>query len=93
MSTIVPGTSTTHGADTFISHRMSQVRPCLPHAKIETRIDSAFPDETIIQQPHSSEAESTASMPFERFPVLKGLIESEKRWCRPADGTDRFETR
>ena len=37
-----------NGADTFISHHMSQVRPCLPHAKIETRIDSAFPDETII---------------------------------------------
>ena len=82
-----------NGADTFIGHRMSQVRPRLPHAKIETRIDSAFPDETVVQQLHSSGAEFTASVPFERFPVPKGLVESEKRWCRPADGTDRFETR
>ena len=67
--------------------------PCLPHARIETRIDSAFPDETVVRQLHSSEAEFTASVPFERFPALKGLVESKKRWCRPADGIDCFETR
>ena len=67
-----------NGVDTFISRRMSQVRSCLPHAKIETRIDGAFPDETIVQQPHSSKAEFTASVPFERFPVLKDLIEGRK---------------
>ena len=32
-------------------------------------------------------------MPFERFPVLKGLVESEKQWCHLADGIDYFETR
>ena len=72
---------------------MSQTRPCLPHAKTETRIDSAFPDETIVRQLHSSEAEFTASVSFERFPVLKSLIEGEKRWCRMADGIGCFETR
>ena len=82
-----------NGADTFIGHRMSQVRPRLPHAKIETRIDSAFLDETVVQQLHSSGAEFTISVPFEHFLALKSLIEGEKRWCRPADGTDRFETR
>ena len=82
-----------NGADTFISHCMSQVRSCLPHAEIETRVDSTFLNETIVQQPHSSEAEFTASVPFERFSVLKSLIEGKKRWCRPADGTDHFETR
>ena len=37
-----------NGADIFISRRMSQVRSCRPHAKIETRIDSAFLNETIV---------------------------------------------
>ena len=93
-SIIVPGTSTTPTeADILINHRIGQVRPCLPHARIETRIDSAFPDETVVRQLHSSEAEFTASVPFERFPALKGLVESKKRWCRPADGIDCFETR
>ena len=66
-------------AITFISHRMNQVRPCLPHAKIETRIDRAFLNETIVQQLHSSEAQFTTSVPFERFSVLKDLIEGRKK--------------
>ena len=92
-STIVPNVHDSNGADTFIGHRMSQVCSCLPRARIETRIDSAFLNETVAQQLHSSEVEFTASVPFERFPVLKGLIESEKRWCRMVDGIDCFETR
>ena len=72
---------------------MDQVRSCLPRAKIETRIDSAFFNEAIVQQLHSSKVEFTVSVPFERFAALKGLIEGEKRWCRPAVGLDYFETR
>ena len=68
-----------NGATTFISHRMSQVRSCLPHAKIEIRINSTFFNETIVQQLHLSEAEFTTSVPFERFPVLKNLIEDRKK--------------
>ena len=67
------------GADTFISGRMAQVRSCLPCAKIETRIDSAFFNESIVQQLHSSKVEFTVSVPFERFAALKDLIEGEKR--------------
>ena len=82
-----------NGADAFISHCMSQVALCLPYAKVETRIDSAFFNETIVQQLHSSKAEFTVSVPFERFSALKGLIEGEKRWRRLAVGLDYFETR
>ena len=48
-----------NGADTFISHCMAQIRSCLPHAKVETRIDSAFLNETVVRQLHSSKAEFT----------------------------------
>ena len=82
-----------NGADTFISHCMSQIRSCLPRARIETRIDSAFFNETIVQLLHSSKAEFTISVPFERFPVLKDLVEGRKEWCRLAGGIDYFETR
>ena len=82
-----------NGANTFIGHRMSQVRSCLPDARIETRIDSAFLNETILQQLHSSGAEFTAPVPFERFVTLKGLVEGRKEWCRLADGIDYFEAR
>ena len=58
---------------------MGQVRSCLPHAEIETRIESTFFNETIIQQLHSSEVKLTASVPFERFPISKYLVENEKQ--------------
>ena len=82
-----------NGADAFISDCMAQVRSRLPRAKIETRIDSAFFNEAIVQQLHSSKVEFTVSVPFERFAALKGLIEGEKRWRRLAVGLDYFETR
>ena len=42
-----------NGADAFIDHCVSHVRSCLPRAKVETRIDSAFFNETITQRLHS----------------------------------------
>ena len=42
-----------NGADAFIDHCVSHVRACLPRAKVETRIDSAFFNETITQRLHS----------------------------------------
>ena len=82
-----------NGADAFIRDCMAQVRSRLPRAKIETRIDSAFFNEAIVQQLHSSKVEFTVSVPFERFAALKDLIEGEKRWRRLAVGIDYFETR
>ena len=82
-----------NGADTFIGHCLSHVRSCLPHTKVETRIDSAFFNETITERLHSSGVEFTISVPFERFAALKGLVEGRKRWRRMAVGLDYFETR
>ena len=82
-----------NGAETFINHCMDQVRSCLPHARIETRIDSAFLNEIVVRQLHSSKAEFTISVPFERFTALKGLVEGRKRWRNLEAGLDYFETR
>ena len=82
-----------NGADAFIDHCMSHVRSCLPSAKVETRIDSAFFNEAIAERLHGSGVEFTLSVPFERFAALKGLVEGRRRWCRMATGLDYFETR
>ena len=75
-----------HGAQ-----RMS-VHSALPRIKIETRIDSAFFNETIAEQLDSKGAEFTISVPFERFSELKGMIEGRKRWRRLNDELSFFET-
>ena len=82
-----------NGADTFIDHCIDHVRSCLPHAQVETRIDSAFFNEVIIERLHGSGVEFTLSVPFERFAALKGLVEGTRRWRRMAPGLDYFETR
>ena len=79
-----------NGADTFIGHCLSHVRSCLPHTMVETRIDSAFFNETIAEQLHSSGVEFTISVPFERFAALKGLVEGRKRWRPMATGAQLF---
>ena len=76
-------------------HRpLSQPRALVPsHTMVETRIDSAFFNETIAEQLHSSGVEFTISVPFERFAALKGLVEGRKRWRPMATGLSYFETR
>ena len=64
-----------NGADSFIGQCLHSVRSALPRIKIETRIDSAFFNETIAEQLHQAGAEFTISVPFERFIELKGMIE------------------
>jgi len=81
-----------NGADTFIGHCVQSVRAALPRIKIETRIDSAFFNETIADQLNGAEAEFTISVPFERFTELKGMIEERKRWRRLNDELSFFET-
>ena len=58
------------------------MRSCLPHAQVETRIDSAFFNEVITERLHGSGVEFTLSVPFERFAALKGLVEGTRRWRR-----------
>ena len=64
-----------NGADAFIGQCLQSVCTALPRIKIETRIDSAFFNETIAGQLDSVGSEFTISVPFERFTELKGMIE------------------
>jgi hypothetical protein len=81
-----------NGADAFIGHCLHSVRSALPRINIETRIDSAFFNETIVEQLHGTGVEFTISVPFERFVELKEMIEGRKRWRRLNDELSFFET-
>ena len=82
-----------NGADGFIGDCLQRVRSALPRSKIETRIDSAFFNETIAEQLHEAGVEFTISVPFERFIELKAMIEGRKRWRRLSSALSFFETR
>ncbi len=81
-----------NGADTFIKQCVHSVRAAEPRIKIEARIDSAFFNETIAQELQEEEVEFTISVPFERFPELKKIIEGRKRWRRLEKDLSFFET-
>ncbi len=81
-----------NGADAFIGHCLHSVRSALPQISVETRIDSAFFNETITEQLHESSVEFTISVPFERFTELKGMIEGRQRWRRLDSELSFFET-
>ena len=46
----------------------------------ESRVDSAFFNQKILSVMDSKNVKFTASVPFERFSQLKGMIEQRKRW-------------
>ena len=81
-----------NGADSFIGHCLHSVRSALPRIKTETRIDSAFFNETIAEQLHEAGVEFTISVPFERFIELKGMIEGRRRWRRLNSELSFFES-
>lgn len=81
-----------NGATAFILACVQAVRAALPGIRIEVRMDSAFFSDAIISALDAAGVEFTASVPFERFVELKGMIEGRQRWRR-LDGTvSYFET-
>lgn len=81
-----------NGAPAFIEHSLAQVRQRLPQAQLETRMDSAFFSEAVIDQLAGQGVEFTASVPFERFGELKTMIEQRRRWQRIDDELSYFES-
>ena len=72
---------------------------CFTHAKaelkgtiFESRVDSAFFNQKILSIFHSNYVQFTASVPFERFPQLKDMIEQRKRWRIIDNQWSYFET-
>ena len=81
-----------NGADQFIYNRLLQLKKTLPQAILETRMDSAFFNETIVDKLNDEEIEFTISVPFARFTELKELIEGRKRWRSLDNTTSYFES-
>lgn len=69
-----------NGADAFIKECFGKARAALPGTVFESRMDSAFFSQTTINTLNSSRVKFTASVPFERFPELKNMIEQRVRW-------------
>lgn len=81
-----------HGAKEFMRACVQQVRERLPQAVLESRMDSAFFGQEFLEELDGLGVEFTASVPFERLPVLKGIIETRKRWRRLDESWSYFET-
>lgn len=71
-----------NGAIEFIKSCIASIRNYLPDIKIETRLDSAFFNDDIVELFDNEKIDFTISVPFERFIELKSIIENKKRWKR-----------
>ena len=80
-----------NGAKEFAGDCFEKVRSRLPQVVLEARIDSAFFNEDDLSELAGQGVELTASVPFARFPKLKGLIERRQRWRRMDDTWSYFE--
>jgi len=69
-----------NGADEFMMHCFQKAREALPNTLFESRMDSAFFSQKTLVSLGSSHVKFTASVPFERFPELKSMIEQRNRW-------------
>ena len=71
-----------NGAVAFIQHCLDRTREVLPSARIESRMDSAFFSEDLLDRLHRENVEFTISVPFERFAPLKSMLETCTHWTR-----------
>ncbi len=69
-----------NGADEFMMQCFQKARAALPNTLFESRMDSAFFSQNTLVSLGSSHVKFTASVPFERFPELKSMIEQRSRW-------------
>ena len=81
-----------NGACGFIEHCVDSVREALPGTIVESRMDSAFYNETLLDHLHRAGVAFTASVPFERWTALKAMVEHCERWARVNDEMSVFET-
>lgn len=80
-----------NGAKDFMQSCIESARKTLPNTLIETRKDSAFFNEEIIDALDMSGVEFTASVPFARYSELKLMIEGRKKWRKIDDALSYFE--
>lgn len=74
-----------NGAEEFVKSCIFKAREVAPQVSLETRMDSAFFQEPLIDTLNSQNVEFTISVPFSRFPDLKKKIEERIRWRHKKD--------
>lgn len=74
-----------NGAVGFMSETLGAIRQRLRHSRIEARFDSAFFNKELLEQLDLEGVEFTGSVPFQRFPELKHLVETHTTWSRIND--------
>ena len=80
------------GACEFMTSCIEILQRALPWVRIEVRVDSAFFSDDIVTLLDGLKVEFTVSVPFERFPELKRMIEERKRWKGMNETWSYFET-
>lgn len=80
-----------NGALEFITTCISIIRRDLPGVVIEARLDSAFFNDDIVTMLNDEKVKFTISVPFERFPELKKMIEAHRIWKRLDETWSYFE--
>jgi len=81
-----------NGAPAFMMQCFDEARSKLKNTTFESRIDSAFFNKDVLCVLDRRNVKLTASVPFERFPQLKGMIEKRKRWRRIDSDWSYFES-
>ena len=81
-----------NGADQFIMNCFAEAKAALKNTVFESRVDSAFFNQNVLYGFDTDHVKFTASVPFERFPQLKEMVENRKRWRRIDNQWSCFET-
>jgi hypothetical protein len=81
-----------NGACQFMLDCFNITKTQLKDTIIESRMDSAFFNQDVISILGSKHVKFTASVPFERFPQLKTIIEKRERWHKIDKQWSYFET-
>lgn len=81
-----------NGARAFMLKCFEEAKKQLNGTILESRMDSAFFNQDILTMLDANDVQFTASVPFERFPELKNMIETRKRWRKIDKEWSYFET-
>ena len=71
-----------NGSVAFARACFRSVRKRLPHVRLESRVDSAFFDQAMLDMMEEERVEFTGSVPFQRFPDLKAQVLAVTAWER-----------
>ena len=80
-----------NGATQFMLNCFEIASSQMPGTVLESRMDSAFFNQIVLSVLSDNWIKFTVSVPFERFPELKELVEKRKRWHKIDNQWSYFE--